>query len=280
MTQLPSCFYGGPPKAGSSWIHGLLDAHPQVFVPEGKYVQFFTDFHARGIDWYARQYAGAGPEHRVLCDLTTDYLFVPEAAERLARHIPQARVFFSLRNPVERDWSAYQHLRRTGQARGPLEREIDTAHRLLSGCSAYSEAIERSWRLFGRENTHILWFDEIRAAPQRAADSLHDFLGVDRRAIAPGADGAQNPARAARNPGLNRLLKQAAIGARAAGLSGLIGRLKRSALLDRTLFRAGQVPRLRDAPEARRFLAARHAAEIDRLEALLSCDLSAWRDAA
>lgn len=274
---LPNYFYGGPPKAGSSWIYSLLAEHPDVFVPDGKYVQFFTDFYDRGIDWYAKLYADATPQQTARCDLTTDYLFVPEAADRLAAHVPEARVFFSLRNPVERDWSAYQHLLRTGQLRGPLEQEVDRAHRLLSGCSAYSDAIERSWRLFGKENTHILWFDDIRSDPQAAADSLHDFLGVSRRVLSEDAGGAKNVARAARSGQLNGLLKQGAIALRAAGLSKVLGKIKDSALVDKLLFSADQVPKLRDRPDAQAFLSQRHAAEIDRLENLLSRDLSAWR---
>ncbi|AEI92637.1 sulfotransferase family protein [Roseobacter litoralis] len=274
---LPNYFYGGPPKAGSSWIYSLLAAHPEVFVPDGKYVQFFTDFYDRGIDWYEQLYDQATPEQTARCDLTTDYLFVPEAAERLAKHIPDARVFFSLRNPAERDWSAYQHLLRTGQARGSLEQEADTAHRLLSTCSAYSDAIERSWRLFGKENTHILWFDDIKSNPQAAADSLHDFMGVSRRLIGADDEGAKNVARAARNPYVNGMLKQGAVALRAAGLSKVLGKLKDSALVDKVLFSKDRVPKLRDTPDALAFLTERHAAEIDRLETLLSRDLSTWR---
>ncbi|WP_187428519.1 hypothetical protein ROLI_044440 [Roseobacter fucihabitans] len=274
---LPNYFYGGPPKAGSSWIYTLLSTHPDVFVPDGKYVQFFTDFYDRGIDWYAQCYAGARVDQVARCDLTTDYLFVPEAAERLARHVPDARVFFSLRNPAERDWSAYQHLLRTGQAHGPLEQEADTAHRLLSTCSAYSDAIERSWRLFGKENTHILWFEDIRSQPQAAADSLFDFLGVVRREIPQADTGAKNVARAARNTRLNGVLKQGAVALRAAGLSTVLGKLKSNPLLDKVLFSADRVPKLRDQPEAWNFLADRHTGEIDRLETLLGRDLTAWR---
>ncbi len=277
--MLPNYIYGGPPKAGSSWIYDLLDEHPDVFVPEGKYVQFFTDYYDRGIDWYRQVYAKAGARHVARVDLTTDYLFLPEAAERLARHIPDARIFFSLRNPVERDWSAYQHLLRTGQARGKLSDEIDSAHHLLTRCSAYSDAIERSWRLFGRENTLILLFDGIRSDPQGAADTLHDFLGVARREVSPESSGARNVARAARNPRLNGALKKGAIALRAAGMSRALGKLKSSRVVDRILFSAGRVPKLREAPEEWKFLSDRHAGEIARLEDMLSRDLSAWRKA-
>lgn len=275
--MLPNYFYGGPPKAGSSWIYSLLSAHPEVFVPEGKYVQFFTDFYDRGIDWYEQCYAPAQPEQTARCDLTTDYLFVPEAAERLAQLIPDARIFFSLRNPLERDWSAYQHLLRTGQAHGPLEKEADTAHRLLSSCSAYSDAIERSWRLFGKENTHVLWFEDIKSEPQIAANELYDFLGVERRMISDEDSGAKNVARAARNTHLNGMLKQGAVALRAAGMSNVLGKLKAHPVIDKVLFSANRVPKLRDTPDAWAFLSDRHAAEIDRLEALMARDLSAWR---
>ncbi|MEO9652462.1 MAG: sulfotransferase [Roseobacter sp.] len=275
--KLPNYFYGGPPKAGSSWIYSLLSTHPEVFVPEGKYVQFFTDFFDRGIDWYEQLYSTASEQQTARCDLTTDYLFVPEAAERLALHVPDARVFFSLRNPAERDWSAYQHLLRTGQIHGSLEQEADRSHRLLSSCSAYSDAIERSWRLFGKENTHVLWFEDIRSEPQLAADSLYDFLGVSRRPITEDDSGAKNVARAARNTRLNGVLKQGAIALRAAGMSNVLGKLKGSPLVDKVLFSGNRVPKLRDEPVAWDFLSDRHAKEIDRLETLLSRDLSAWR---
>ncbi len=274
---LPNSFYGGPPKAGSSWIFALLDAHPQIFVPRGKYVQFFTDFYDRGTNWYESFYAGARPDHVALCDLTTDYLFVPEAAERLAEQIPDARIFFSLRDPVERDWSAYQHLLRTGQAYGPLESEIETGHRLLSGCSAYADAIERSWRLFGRERTKILWFDDIRDNPQNVADTLHDFLGVARRKISPSNSKARNVARVARNRRLTAILKKAAIAMRSVGMGQVLGWMKDNPSLDRILFSRASVPRLKDCPAAWTFLADRHEEEILRLEALLSCDLTKWR---
>ncbi|MEL7166217.1 MAG: sulfotransferase [Pseudomonadota bacterium] len=275
--QLPNFIYGGPPKAGSSWIYNLLGAHPEVFVPDGKYVQFFTDYHQRGLDWYARQYAGAGPQHKARCDLTTDYLFVPEAAERLATSIPYAKIFFSLRNPVERDWSAYQHLLRVGMVSGGLEQEIDRAHRLLSACSDYSAAIQRSWDLFGRENTLILYFDEIKSAPQAAADRLHDFLGVARRDLPSRNSAAKNTARSARNPRLNGILKQTAVAMRAVGLSKAIAAVKSSPVVDRVLFSREAAPKLRDNADARHFLQNRHAGEIARLEEMLQRDLSAWR---
>ncbi|WP_292290423.1 sulfotransferase domain-containing protein [Marivita sp.] len=274
---LPNYIYGGPPKAGSSWIYDLLDRHPEVFVPEGKYVQFFTDYYDRGIEWYERLYSKAQAQHVARVDLTTDYLFLPEPADRLAQHIPDAKVFFSLRNPVDRDWSAYQHLLRTGQSTGALKDELMFAHHLLTKCSAYSDAIERSWRLFGRENTLILWFDDIRSEPQKAADMLHDFLGVSRRQISTDDSNAKNIARAARNPRLNGLLKRGAITMRAAGMSGALSKLKNNPLMDRLLFSPSRVPKLYDTPEDWTILADRHAGEIARLETLLDRDLSDWR---
>jgi hypothetical protein len=64
---------------------------------------------------------------------------------------------------------------------------------------------------------------------------------------------------------------------RAAGLSPMLGRLKDNTVVDKFLFSAERVPSLRDHPEAWCFLSERHASEIDRLETMLSRDLSHWR---
>lgn len=274
---LPNYFYGVLPKTGSTCIYALLGAHPDLFVPGGNHVRFFTVFYDRGLDWYAQCYAGASPDRTLRCDLKTEFDFMTEAQDRLARDVPEARLCFSLRNPVERDWSAYQHLPRKRQASGLLEIGIDTAHRTPSGCSAYASAIERSRRLFGRERTLVPWFDDIRADPQSVADTRPDFLGTWPRTISDADGTARKVARAALYRNLNGMLKRGAIAMHAAGLGTALGRLKDSEVIDRVLFSGEWIRRLKNVPDPWTFFAARHATKIDRFRDMLSPDLSHLR---
>ena len=46
--RLPNIVYIGPDKAGSSWLHTMLDHHRQVYVTEAKDLYFFDRFYDGG----------------------------------------------------------------------------------------------------------------------------------------------------------------------------------------------------------------------------------------
>ena len=56
---------------------------------------------------YAALFDGAGPEHRLVGECSTSYLWDPEAPAALHGAHPQARVVVVLRHPVERLFSHY-----------------------------------------------------------------------------------------------------------------------------------------------------------------------------
>ena len=77
MTRLPNFIYLGPEKSGTSWLHGTLSRHPQVYLTPAKDLFFFNRFYDRGLDWYREQFAAADSEpvvgeiaHRYLTDPT------------------------------------------------------------------------------------------------------------------------------------------------------------------------------------------------------------------
>ena len=65
--RLPNLAYIGPDKAGSSWLHTMLDHHPQVYVTEAKDLYFFDRFYHRGqglVRPAVRRRSRAPPLHR------------------------------------------------------------------------------------------------------------------------------------------------------------------------------------------------------------------------
>lgn len=44
----------GAQKAGTTWLHALLDQHPRLCLPQTKETRFFDDPKCfdRGLDWY------------------------------------------------------------------------------------------------------------------------------------------------------------------------------------------------------------------------------------
>lgn len=111
--QLPHFLVLGTQKGGTTSLHRLLGQHPQVFLPPGKELHYFTLHDQEPLDWYAGHYKDAKPgEQRG--DVTPYYLFHPRAPQRIRTVLPEARLIVLLRDPVERTLSHYYHAKRHG----------------------------------------------------------------------------------------------------------------------------------------------------------------------
>lgn len=101
----------GAMKCGTSTVSAYLEDHPEVFMLRGCDPQFFSDddIYARGTAWYDGLFADAGSARRV-GEGSNGYSsgdLYPEAAARMAAHLPDARILYMVRDPVERIASAW-----------------------------------------------------------------------------------------------------------------------------------------------------------------------------
>lgn len=186
--QRPNLLGIGAAKAGTTWLAGLLGAHPDIFMPPQKELNalHYGNLAAR-LDEY-RAYFEGGEAHAVRCDLSVRYLNSPNAPAAAARLTPDARILAVLRNPVDQIQSHYWHLRRQNfhepapVAPAPdlfeaLERFPD---RLLEP-ALYGAHMTRWLALFPREQVFVLDHADLAADRLAASmDRLCDFLGIDR----------------------------------------------------------------------------------------------------
>jgi hypothetical protein len=113
---LPTFLIVGAAKAGTTSLAAWLSAHPDVFVAPEKEIHFFDRSYDRGVDWYRSRFAGARTE-RAIGEATPEYMALPQAVERMAEVVPDARLIAILRNPVDRAYSQYWHQRLRGRER-------------------------------------------------------------------------------------------------------------------------------------------------------------------
>lgn len=271
----PDFLFIGPDKTGSSWLYELLRRHPQCFVPECKDIYFFDRYYGRGMDWYRSFFSEAPAGAGAVGELSHDYLFSEEAAERIRRELPQVRLIASLRNPVERTFSHYLYMIRSGRTRLPFDKALKTFPELI-GNSLYHKHLSRYFERFDAAQIKVLWFDDLKDNPRRFGEECLDFLGLDRRH---GFD-YRTKVREASSPRsywLAKALKAGANAARALRMERLVGAVKHSPLAQ-LLYRPyaqGEKPVL-DA-EARARLETVFASDIAQLERLLNVDLGHWQ---
>ena len=197
--RLPDFLVSGTQKGGTTYLHGLLQQHPQVVLAHPKYLHNFSLHHGHGLDWYANHFAGASVDQR--CgEVTPYYLFHPLAAERIHAAIPDVKLIVLLRDPVERALSQYFHSRRLGLE--PLELEAALAaergrladadatllrgeshrshqqHSYLSR-SRYEQQLRRFKDLFSDEQLLVLRSEDLFEQPKRVWEEVLMFLGLE-----------------------------------------------------------------------------------------------------
>jgi hypothetical protein len=151
----------GAQRGGTTGFHQALAQHPRVMPAATKELHFFDILFDRGSGWYWRQFPAALPPGAVTGEATPYYLFHPHAARRAAALAPAARLIVLLRDPVERAWSHY-HLSRS-QGTEPL---------------AFAEAIEREPERLAGEREGMLADERYDSV----AHQHHSYLARGRYA--------------------------------------------------------------------------------------------------
>jgi len=170
-------------KAGTTSLFHYLQAHPQVFMSPLKEVDFFVDElnWGRGLGWYRRQFRGANPSHRAIGEASTSYTKFPEfraVPERIAAHLPEARLIYVLRDPIERIRSHYQHRVLTGAEQAPIDHAVLADERYVN-CSRYAMQIEHYLEVFPRERLLLVTSEDLRSARLRTMRQIYRFIDVD-----------------------------------------------------------------------------------------------------
>lgn len=182
-TQLPNFIVIGAMKSGTTSLFHYLQSHPQVFMSPLKEVDFFAGElnWDRGLDWYRRQFTGAGPETVSIGEASTSYSKYPQytgVPDRIAATLPDVRLIYVVRDPIERIRSHYQHRSLIGAEREPLEVAVLTDPRYVD-CSRYAFQIQQYMRVFPREALAVVSSEALRNDRERTIRDLYRFLGVD-----------------------------------------------------------------------------------------------------
>ncbi len=179
---LPEFLGIGAQKCGTTWLHENLARHPDLFLPAGKELHYFDWHFRRPLRWYCAQFApGAG---KVRGEITPNYCTL--AADRIAfirRIMPEVRLIFLMRNPVERAWSqAVMNLaEKTGRSSDEVPDEEFHEHfhdhrSILRG--AYLDNLDRWLRFFPEHQLYCGFFESIVERPRSLLEDILRFLGV------------------------------------------------------------------------------------------------------
>jgi hypothetical protein len=296
---LPNFFVIGAMKAGTTTLWRLLSQHPDIFMPQMKEPQFFSE--RANADWqgpdprptarldeaaYRALFVEAGAE-RARGEATPVYLCDPVALERIRRDIPAARLIAILRQPVDRAYSAWLMKCRQGWERLAFEDALAEEPRRIeqewrhswhyAALGRYRGQLERCYRVFDRAQVKVVLFDDLVRDAHGLVRELYRFLDVDESFI-PEMLGTRNAAFLVRSPGVHRWMTlQSPLREQAKRVLPTAARRVWSGLTRTTrALNTTSPPRL--APDVRARLTREWRGEILALEDVIGRNLAHWHD--
>ena len=276
-SRLPDFIAIGPPRTGTTWLHGVL--YHRAWLPAGvKETRFFDKFYSRGLDWYLGHFNEASGD-RPTGEISPTYFRWDTARERIFKDLGGCRIVCTLREPVARAYSQYRQLHTLGMARGSFEKEV-LSNDMLFEFTRYGFHLRAWLERFGRDRVGVFFYDDLKANEQGFVDDVCRFIGVPSIALTPEitrfldrnevAHGSRSQLLAYNGRRLMYWLQER----RAYRLSATLERLG----LWRFCFgRGASFSPLDAAVQAR--LRERFVPEVEAVEQLTGRDLSAWKAA-
>lgn len=178
---LPDFVVIGARKSGTTWLYENLRAHPELFLAQGKGVEYFNEHFHKGVRFYSDRFvAGAGKIKGEVCGA---YSFMPPDRIRYMRRLlPDVRLVLLMRNPIDRAWS--QACMRLTQSGRTLDQVSENEMRAFLGsdfvvrAGRYSAMLEHWLSAFAREQLYLGLFEHITDRPQPLMRAVLHHIGA------------------------------------------------------------------------------------------------------
>lgn len=197
----------GAAKCATSSLYFYLNQHPDIYMSEPKEPLFFEKEYHKGIDYYWRKYFSGWNGENTVGEARHRNLYLPFVPPRIAESFPDAKLVVLLRNPTQRAYSHYLHMRAHGLEKMSFEEvlkldmkrieeeqsmdiiEIEKKYlknltsdgrnlyyRTYIDSGYYAEQIERYLQFFDKKQLFIIFLEDLKRNPQKVYSKLLQFV--------------------------------------------------------------------------------------------------------
>jgi hypothetical protein len=178
--SLPNVVIIGAQKCGTTALHSYMARHPEIAMSKPKELDFFVEGRnwERGVDWYRGHF---DPEAPVRGESSPNYTAdpnLPGAAERMADVVPDAKLIFMVRDPVERARANWIHTYSNRVEDRPLREALLDPQAEYLARSRYHHQLSRYLEHYPMERILVLEQDELLEDRRSTLTRVWQFLGV------------------------------------------------------------------------------------------------------
>jgi hypothetical protein len=186
-SMLPNLIVIGAMKAGTTSLHHYLSLHPEIAMSGEKELNFFIAERnwSKGPAWYCSHFPLERVKGTVVrgesSPLYTAHPTFAGVPERMRQVVPDARLIYVVRDPVERMISHYVH----AYAARTEHREIEEALACLDGDnvylsrSQYHMQLSRYLRFYAPASILVIACEDLYVRRAETMRRVFRFLGVD-----------------------------------------------------------------------------------------------------
>jgi hypothetical protein len=194
-TMLPNLIIIGAGKCGTTALHYYLQEHPQIYMSTRKELRFFSGENwERGLTWYEAHFDSSCPVRGEASPQYTVYPGLPDAPQRMHAVIPDAKLIYLVRDPIDRIVSDYVHAYAARWENKPFRQAVaaSLANRYVSA-SRYFMQLEQYLHYFSPDRIMIINRQDLLVHRRRTLRAVFRFLGVNEQFDSPRFNEIRNP---------------------------------------------------------------------------------------
>jgi len=184
---LPTFLICGAPKTGTTALYEYVRQHPDVLMSIPKETGFFHKNYHKGEDWFRSHFNDREGEEAI-GEASVMTMPTPGTEERVSELIPDVRLIFLLRDPVDRAYSDYLFNVQQGwippnvSFHDLIQNNVDVkgySGEAVIDRGLYLKHLRRSREHFDRSQMRILLSEKLKNDTNRVFRSVFSFIDVD-----------------------------------------------------------------------------------------------------
>ena len=186
--MLPNFIIPRAMKSGTIALRIYLAQHPDIYMAN-KEIHFFNKNFDKGISWY-EQFFNEWKGEKAVGEKTPDYLYNEYAPKRIYETLPNVKLIFVLRNPIDRAYSHYWHNVRSGQETLSFEKALEKEEERIKNPELkerysykdrgkYIIQIKRYAKYFPKSQMLFILAEDLKEKREETLRKILKFLEVD-----------------------------------------------------------------------------------------------------
>jgi hypothetical protein len=178
---LPNLVVIGAQKCGTSGLHYHLGLHPEIQMSRPKELNYFVKEGTwrHGVDWYAQHFDPEVPVRGEASPNYTAYPYRRGVVRRMQASIPEAKLIYLVRDPLERIAAHWVHNYAKHREKGDLRTTVNNPRASYVARSRYAMQLRRYLRRYPLDQILVIEQEELRSDRARTLQRVFEFAGAD-----------------------------------------------------------------------------------------------------